>query len=375
MAKRFDFDPQNKVYAYSVERLIDLSKIHKTLAYQYIIQGTIEAWLYTIGENELSDLVNHIQHDPQFTEKANNDDKVDLICDRLSAQLNNRKFFELLDIDQAIEITLREYNTLRTEILQNVSEITQRLFLGLAAIFTISSLGLSPLSTFLNNQQSTSIMPSIIIFVVLIPSLSLYLIYRSLFVVEKTTIIGQYIYFRIEKKIVNLTKLKKLHKYGDLEKINKNINFNSGIELKIDNIEDDKLQDYFTHLSWEHYVRGNSNFIDSFDLVSILGLLTMIIFISWLGGSILFLLYVANITILDGFSLKEIFTLLVVIIPFILWLISLMFLWIKGFRIRGKDQKKLKQKQQKSKKISKQKSFDSEFKKIVKEMWNNDKIR
>ena len=115
--------------------------------------------MFKIGENELSDLVNQTRHDPEFMNKQNNWQQVDFMCERLSNKLNNRKFLELLDIDKAIEITLKEYETLRSEILQNASEISQLILLGLAAIFTIASIGLAPLSDFLTEEDTTIQMP------------------------------------------------------------------------------------------------------------------------------------------------------------------------------------------------------------------------
>ena len=376
MAKRFEFDPELNLYAYSVEGLIELCKNNKNLAYTHIYKGSIETWLFKIGENELSDLVNQTRHDPEFMNKQNNWQQVDFMCERLSNKLNNRKFLELLDIDKAIEITLKEYETLRSEILQNASEISQLILLGLAAIFTIASIGLAPLSDFLTEEDTTiqmpltvenvseiipddaikvfndikvikkgfnkalklrdfnqpvkdeietkikedpilkkglegeldldnakviivgtsneveyylkitratngktieelGLVPSIVIFNWLIPVLSLFLISRSLGNLQKNKVIGEYVYTRVEQKLVNLSILRKNYLKFENKKID-------------DQVINNDYRQYLTHISWENYiVERGKNYSGPSDLDLIFYLFTPISVISFVGGTAL----------------------------------------------------------------------------------------
>ena len=426
MAKRFEFDTGRNLYAYSVEKLIDLCQdtANTNVAYQCITQGRIEEWLLDIGENKLSELVYKKQKDTNFPTAGTEKEKVDFICNTLSQELNNRKFFKLLDIDKAIEITLKEYEALRAEILQNTSEISQLILLGLAAIFTIASIGLAPLSDFLtvedtiidmpltlqdigeidirmlqpttNDEQveaeytikggdfiisndkdikeenikkeielseldettqtairkkigqknlqneklifvgtsndieyflritkttngqtieQRGIVPSIIIFNWLIPGLSFYLIYRSLFAIKKNRMIGKYIYHRVEQKLVNLSFLRKQYlelednsidfQYIDPDTNNsdpnhffttnnqeiqvtpgnnpRKTNQNNPIDIFVAN-----FKEHLTHISWEHYIsQQETKFLDPLDVGLIFVLFALISGVSLVGGTTL----------------------------------------------------------------------------------------
>ncbi|WP_107669506.1 hypothetical protein [Cyanothece sp. BG0011] len=418
MKEPFQF--KDNIYVYSVDRLIILYKelcdnckwSEVNEAYNNIDNGNLEQWLDSIGESKLSYVVYTVKKENYRISYVPN--KLKNVYEALSTELNNRKFFELLDIDQAIEITLKEYETLRAEILQNLSEITQRIFLGLAVIFTIASLALAPLSDFLGNQESitvndlnlnndnlqdtkviisdidsafgtvsikgnlniqnkvnlfdeikkknsqankSSIIPSIFMFVVLIPFLSLYLVYRSLFVIEKVTMIGQYIYFRIEKKLVNLTKLKiKIHK----DSINnRNYDLDKDNEMTLDNIKNSQIKNYLTHLSWEHYVRISPSFIHPFDIFSILFLFTIIIVLSWCV--VLFLL------LTNDFSFWEDFCIIIFIcICVAVELIFCVFCWLRVCQIRTSDKKDIQESI-----FQNPDNFDDIFDDVLKKMWDH----
>lgn len=408
MTTPFEFDTSQNLYAYSVERLIDLCAEYPAIAHGHITQGNLERWLDKIGEIELYKIVKKFRRSPEKYQLY-------ILIDKFKAHLKTRKLFELLDIDKAIEITLKEYETLRAEILQNLSEITQRIFLGLAAIFTIASLALAPLSDFLGNQEfiivnglkkinledtkvkiseidaafgtisiegklntqnksqffktikenssqanKSSIIPSIFMFVVLIPFLSLYLVYRSLFVIEKAAMIGKYIYFRIERKLVDLTKLKSKKMQIDIESINnKYLYLDIYKEDQGYKIKKYELKDYLTHLSWEHYVRISPSFIHSFDIFSILLLFTIIIILSW--SIVGFLLFTNN------YSFRE-------DLPIIIFLI-ICFIVQFGFggcclkrvqKIREPDKKDIK-----NSKLKPGYKFDEVINNVIKEMWGD----
>ncbi|MDJ0583169.1 hypothetical protein [Crocosphaera sp.] len=317
MAKQFEFDPTNNLYAYCIEELIDLCKANKTLAYQYIIQGRIEQWLFEIGEKEISAIISQTKQKLIADTRINNDERVDQICEKLLAEFNRRKFFDVLNIDKAIELTLKEYEALRAEILQNASEVSQLILLGLAAIFTIASLGLAPLAGFLteedieiaepitiietpvspdrsvqigkklvinnptitNNDQPRftitrktdfeeikdgGIFPSLVVINWLIPSLCLYLIYRSLYSIRKNKMIGRYISNRIEKKLIKLSQEKATYLNFDTKEI--------------------KYKDHLTHISWENYIKKDNRYLEPLDVNLIFWLFSFIIGISLIGG-------------------------------------------------------------------------------------------
>nr|MDJ0511358.1 hypothetical protein [Crocosphaera sp.] len=311
---------------YSLEKFIYFCNLDPQKALQCLQDMWIEYWFYQNGESFLGQKVESIRTDGDVAVN----DKVPRLIEELSPFGHSKKFFKLLNIDKAIEITLKEYETLRAEILQNQSELSQLILLGLAAIFTIASLGLAPLADFLTventiiemplqlekisdifkqkqafisidnvnykidneheKQQLTvietppiklrevlekidsntnkktieetlveikeiinqeyidnglepnkfdietaevlirgksknpkyflkitraidgetiekqGIVPSIVILNWLIPGLSLYLIYRSLFSIQKNKMIGIYIYYRVEKRLIELSK-------------------------------------------------------------------------------------------------------------------------------------------------------------------------
>ncbi|MGK7884273.1 MAG: hypothetical protein AB4057_06530 [Crocosphaera sp.] len=152
MAERLEFDLENNLYAYSVDSLIELCEQYPVAALRNITTEQIEQWLYEIGEIELCKIAQDIRTHPPT-------DAVDDLVKKFKKYLNNRKFIDILDINRAIDTTLKEYEALRAEILQNASEINQLILLGLAAIFTIVSIGLAPLSDFLTVEDTIIDMP------------------------------------------------------------------------------------------------------------------------------------------------------------------------------------------------------------------------
>ncbi|GBF80169.1 hypothetical protein [Aphanothece sacrum] len=153
MKEPFHF--KDDLSAYSVDRLIELCKDQKNndTAFNHIRQGNIEKWLNYIGEVELCNIVNETRKKQFNILNKHKSQKVECVYKRLSEQLNNRKFIKSLDIDKAIEITLKEYETLWAEILQNIQERNQLIGLGLAAIFTVAGFGLAPLAGFFTVEE------------------------------------------------------------------------------------------------------------------------------------------------------------------------------------------------------------------------------
>lgn len=320
-------------------------------------------------------------------------------------------------INNAIEATLKEYETLRTEILQNQSELNQLILLGLAAIFTIASLGLAPLADFLteeditikipeeiyntrpnatkvspntfwfsNHEQKTNaeeittnpnktekylkitrstngdtiekrgIVPNIVIFNWLIPGLSLYLIYRSLFSIQKNKMTGIYLYYRVERRLIKLTE--------DKDKSLPNMTFNQKSKL--------------TNMAWENYVRQDPNYLEPLNITLIFVLFSVISLLSFVGGFILFawdfgdpnfkldcLLDMifnvcSNPNTTDGKDSTFVFSLIfLVIVPLILWVGCCLFCQDKVNYIKSLD---------KPKKINK---FNKVFDKVLNDMWKD----
>ncbi|MGK7939109.1 MAG: hypothetical protein AB4062_02935 [Crocosphaera sp.] len=390
-------------YVYSFERLIKLIDDDKSRAVFHLTQKNFENWFDSIGEIELYEKAEECRKN--FNPSNSPDEQFKPLIQELEERKeerknksNHKKFLKLLDIDKAIEITLKEYEALRAEVLQNSSEISQLILLGLAAIFTIASIGLAPLSDFLtvedttiempltlkaidelinikngaisiknkdfniynkpNNKQSgemetssikvrdffqrideniddptiqqildkiiqdnpdltpfnintatvivrdtsndiqyylkierainnktiedKGIVPSIVIFNWLIPGLSLYLIYRSLFAIKKNRMIGTYIYHRIEQKLVNLSFLKK--QYLEIE--NNDINFID--QDPYFTTDKNNFKEHLTHISWQHYITDQKeNYSDPLDANLIYIFFSLISSVSFVGGSAL----------------------------------------------------------------------------------------
>lgn len=396
--KPFKFDSDNNLYAYSVEGLIELCRPQEVenngnneddqrqidKAYERIRKRDIEKWLFDIGENELSDLVRKKRKELNIIEENDPEkkDRVNKVCQALSEKINNRKFFDLLDINRAIDTTLKEYEALRAEVLQNISDINQIILLGLAAIFTIASIGLAPLSDFLTAEDTTiqmplnmenitetmpedviklfneinvikqgfnkelnfreftesvrgeiekkieedptlkkrlegeldlesakviivgtsneveyylkitratngqtieerGIVPSIIIFNFLIPVLSLLLMSRSFLLTRKSKMIGEYIYNRVEQKLVNLSVLKK--EYLGIEDKHITLPYENSNYFSTNS---DNYKYHLTHIAWENYIAARGpGYSDPFSTDLIFYLFTLISFISFLGGT------------------------------------------------------------------------------------------
>ena len=163
MKKPFQWTWYN--YVYSLERLADLIEEDKDdRAYFYLINKNFEEWFDSIGEIDLyKKAKKHRKKIETETDvakrKKNKDNFITDFPTKLRQCSNNKSFIELLDINRAIDLTLKEYEVLRSEILQNTSEISQLILLGLAAIFTIASIGLAPLSDFLTEEDTIIDMP------------------------------------------------------------------------------------------------------------------------------------------------------------------------------------------------------------------------
>ncbi|MGK7932853.1 MAG: hypothetical protein AB4041_15680 [Microcystaceae cyanobacterium] len=225
-------------------------------------------------------------------------------------------------IDQTIEITLKEHETLRNEILQNMSNRSQLILLGLAAIFTVAGLALTPLTGLLTTETTliepsaniivmdntqdkkklyeinlsqsseetkeeelkitrkttegtikTAMIPVIIVLGWIIPLINTYIIYRVLNWTEQILTIGKYIKDNIEEKIDRLSRMK--------FRISSRLGLLSG-----------QYNDIISHnLYWERYLssRKKQEFRDYRGIILIIGLLITINITSFLAANILFI--------------------------------------------------------------------------------------
>lgn len=107
--------------------------------------GAFQDWLQQIGEKDLFNLISDV--------KAHKKPKywIRTIRKRLRAI----KYFQVIDIEKAIEIKLKEYEALRAEILFHMQNRTQIILLGLTGIFAIAGLALAPLTDFFTTENIT----------------------------------------------------------------------------------------------------------------------------------------------------------------------------------------------------------------------------
>ena len=109
----------------------------------------------------------------------------------------------------------------------------------------------------------------------MIPVLSLFLISRSLGNLQKNKVIGEYVYTRVEQKLVNLSILRKNYLKFENKKID-------------DQVINNDYRQYLTHISWENYiVERGKNYSGPSDLDLIFYLFTPISVISFVGGTAL----------------------------------------------------------------------------------------
>ncbi|MGK7955459.1 MAG: hypothetical protein AB4063_09390 [Crocosphaera sp.] len=162
MKKPFQWSWNN--YVYSLERLADLIDKDRERALFHLKYKNFEEWFDSIGDIILYRKVKQCRKDYESkTNDSEKDAEKENFCNNfpntLKRRSNNKSFIDLLDINRAIDFTLKEYEALRAEVLQNTSEISQLILLGLAAIFTIASIGLAPLSDFLTVEDTIIEMP------------------------------------------------------------------------------------------------------------------------------------------------------------------------------------------------------------------------
>ncbi|WP_013323728.1 hypothetical protein [Gloeothece verrucosa] len=324
MKKPFRFS--NGKVAYSAERLIALcdQKENTKFARRHLKKGDFERWLHYMGEIDLCELANSSK------------DNLEKFLEDSYKILNEKYYIKYLPaFDKAIEIMLKEYETLRNEILQAFQERLQLNLLGLAAIFTLAGLGLAPLPNLLTTEITTvtepgylhsffshqflydsvnssigntdlpskqpiqsqkqtqdntndqeklkiirttdsstvprAIIPCVIIFNWLIPIVALYMSYKNIKLFSKTIAIGEYIKNIIECRIKNIYEIFNIHD---------NSKYNILKQIKIP-------------LTWERFVADNynsttSSYIRDQEILYVLLLLLVgISAVSFLGGTFL----------------------------------------------------------------------------------------
>ena len=107
--------------------------------------GYFEAWLRHIGELELSNLILDV----------NNNNRIKNKVKAIKNKFKSIKYFQTIDLEKIIEIKLKEYETLRAEILFHIQNRTQIILLGLTGIFAIATLALTPLTDFFTAEKIT----------------------------------------------------------------------------------------------------------------------------------------------------------------------------------------------------------------------------
>ena len=102
-----------------------------------------QKWLIDIGETELCNLIISIQNNSKILNKIS----------AIKNQFLLIQYLQSTDIERAVEIVLKEYETLRSEILFYMQNRTQIILLGLTAIFTIGGLAIYPLNDFFTTEN------------------------------------------------------------------------------------------------------------------------------------------------------------------------------------------------------------------------------
>ena len=304
--KILNFLDENK----SIYRLYKLCKENPLVASEYLEDGYIEQWLDHIGERDLADIAYQIR---TSAIRLRGKSKINTLIFYLNKHIYFQRSLNIIDINQSIDIILKEYEMLRNEILNLFQNRIQIITLGLAAIFTLVGLGLAPLTDFLTTDKITfnhpvsitvketqktenklqlnfdinqkngqklliektiketkiagAAIPSIIIFSWLIPLASIYIMYSYLNWTQQIAIISEYISHNIEKKLFQL-----------------NINHReSRLRKKIS--KRNKL--LTTPLSWESYMKIDPRSKDVPGFIFIFLLFSLITILSVIGGTII----------------------------------------------------------------------------------------
>lgn len=248
-------------------------------------RGDFERWLKDVGEIELYNLILDVKNNNKLQTTKQK-------IKRIRHKFRLIQYFQPTEINQVIEIYLKEYETLRQEILFYMQNRTQIIFLGLTGIFAIAGLALTPLTDFFTTEEikidsysfdipniitraidgntinNQAIIPTIIILAIIVPIASLYVIYRISDSTKQIYLISKYIKSHIEKEI-NLLINHKL--------------INQTVYSKINRIKPNFLY-------WETWITKNRNDL-GFEDKKIIGvikfLFLFIIFLSLLGSFIL----------------------------------------------------------------------------------------
>lgn len=179
--------------------------------------GTFEAWLLEIEARQLCELMVYVKNNDDIEDEQ----KIDVIIEQFyKAQIYKAQITQHTEINIAIETILKEYEVLRTEILFFMQNRTQIILLGLATIFTIGGLAITPLADFFTTENieipgalsivitryidgktinNSAILPSVFIFGLIIPMISLYVINRISDLTKQIITINYYITNNIEK--------------------------------------------------------------------------------------------------------------------------------------------------------------------------------
>jgi hypothetical protein len=326
--------------AYSLEELLDLclDPENREVAQEHLNRGNFDRWLKDCGYQEFV-----------IFARRNRYRSIERFCSDIKNELK-RQMQIYLELDKSIEITLKEYDTLREEIILRLQARYQFVTLALAAIFTIAGFGIAPLTGLLTSEKTTitlqpnheitvqeksdkpkisisnfntekcpedpenktkcpeiltiiretepstvkrAIIPSVIIFTWIIPMGALYTMYRSINIAVGTVAVGEYIAKIIEAKLHKYyqEKLKLLHVLGSHRQNNV--------------IMRSRYSPYLYPLAWESNMSENQKSSWEVRGASLMFFFfSVIILFSLIGGSILINLDYKNST-LFSFSDQE----------------------------------------------------------------------
>ena len=110
-------------------------------------EGYFEGWLESIAEFEILNIISDI--------KQKNPRNTTIWVSEIRSKLKAKNYFQAISVEQFLEAKLKEYETLRAEILFHMQNRTQIMLLGLTGIFAIAGLALTPLTDFFTAENIT----------------------------------------------------------------------------------------------------------------------------------------------------------------------------------------------------------------------------
>ncbi|MGK7897827.1 MAG: hypothetical protein AB4372_30480 [Xenococcus sp. (in: cyanobacteria)] len=298
--------------------------------------GYFESWLRHVGEIELSNLILDINNN-----NASAQDKKRAIKNKF----RNIKYFQAINLEKIIELKLKEYETIRAEILFHMQNRIQIILVGLTGLFAIAAVALTPLTDFftakeiiipLNSQitinaiidngnieekittpinstktitraikgdtiNNKAIIPSVIILAAIIPVASISIILRLADFTKSIYRINKYIVNGIETELSQLFKRKLETEIYYNQEINRNESF---LAIENNNALTNENRNFWqgyintkntdfqltetNFLYWERYIFQNrqnrQNNRDLRIIKIVKSLFWLIAFLSWLGS-------------------------------------------------------------------------------------------